>query len=151
MDNHSQTSSPNPNSSSFVPGLPLELWEYIIDMFHGWEHPFDIVAICLVCRAWVPRARLRLYSDVVLLRHTQAEKFLEVLVANPRYGPLILSLFIWPTSSSEEPPLLHCQWIHQIILTLPPFLPNIRTLRLMELPPLHPTFPMLCSRFKTVQ
>lgn len=128
--------------------LPQEICDRIIDMSGLASRP--LLAFCLVCRAWLPRARLHLFRWACLENESQAQGFLRMVSTYPRYGEFTKNLSISgsPKEGTDDGP--SCQWIHRIVLLLPPLLPNLQELDLISLPVLHPTFPILCSRFKTV-
>lgn len=147
----SQTNSAFYTSWPFARRLPQEICDLIIDMPTTKKtHSF----LCLVCRAWLPRARLRLFERVPLCSQSQAQTFLRIVLDYPKYGEFVDALVakpLQPRNEVADDVLLSCEWIHRIVLSLPPLLPNLQELKLESLPVLHPTFPILCSRFKSIR
>ncbi|EMD34657.1 hypothetical protein CERSUDRAFT_86069 [Gelatoporia subvermispora B] len=72
--------------------LPLELWETIIDHL---GNPFDrqsVLSCALVCRAWLPRSRFRLFHSVYLRTLHQIRRMEEVMDAGPHLKPLVTEI-----------------------------------------------------------
>ena len=81
------------------PTLPIEVCEHIIDALGN--SPLDsgidsaqarhaMFQNCeLVCRAWLSRARIQLFRQILLANYVSMQKFLVVLDANPWLGPCV--------------------------------------------------------------
>lgn len=60
--------------------LPIEIQEHIIGSLDN-EHDAGTIANCaLVCRAWLPRSRSKLYSKVYLWEHQQWDRFKDLVL-----------------------------------------------------------------------
>lgn len=71
--------------------LPVELWDNIID--HMWDDHDSLAACSLVCRAWLPSARIHLFHTVRLQRLARPkEDHTEKLEALHRICPFIRTL-----------------------------------------------------------
>lgn len=148
-----------------LPRVPPEVWEHVIDIYaeerdqlansgdSRYEWQSDLLPLALVCRTWVFRTRLHLFTSVILSSPQRIEKFLKTLVRSPEHGKLVKTLEIegpWVEASMEEN-VQSCRWIHEALFTLPPLVPRVRTLILHWLPVLHPSYLVLFSRFKSVR
>lgn len=117
-----------------------------------------------VCRSWASIARPRLYQFVRIENETQWSRFhhsLESSEDHPRYveslclgGPEETSI---EKDSQDKSGMIRqnhhpsAQWLYDAVRILPKRLPNVKTLELGNLPPLHDVFFPLCSRFKLVK
>lgn len=150
-------------SCSWRSRLPIEIYEPIIDAVAGnvsfdwWLNPaelhrvaVDLHSCALVCQYWLPRARRHLYDHIMLDHSPRALKFVTVLPTSPFLGLLVKELTLYgpPNRTSKKP---DWNWIYKAMSVLPPLLNNLSVLRLWNLPPLHPTFPIRFSRFTTIE
>lgn len=147
----STDSSPLHRASKF----PSEVCDQIIDAVADPRYlrpldyecdPSGLRRCALVCRSWLPRSRCRLYHHIRLFEDLQTRQFISTLSISPTLGRLVKELDIrqrFPADSSS--------WIHRVVIYLPPFLKDLKKLSLAYLPALHPTFPLLCSQFTSVQ
>ncbi|KAF9813680.1 hypothetical protein IEO21_05451 [Rhodonia placenta] len=87
-------------SPATSPGLPIELFELIID-FCRYDRP-TLRACALTCRAWLPRSRYNMFHDVVLHSMKQLGYFSGLVAAEPRFGALVKSLHVAPYRGHGE-------------------------------------------------
>lgn len=153
------------------PTLPTEICERIIDAIADLPIPLlereqPLIACALVCRSWVPRARVHLYTNVLLESDTQTRKLLHTLSRSPNFGRFAETLTLSIPLAMRELDAdledqaefgygyskeLHANWIYKAIHMLPKYLTNVRELQLQDLPELHPSFAFHCSRFTKVE
>ncbi len=148
-----------------IPALPLEVCEHIIDgVANGEELPYEIraflLSLSLVCHSWAPRARYHLLKRVELYRSSQFRSFLHSLSKHRVDGKFVQELRLCPRPEgtglqspvNEDPSIAHtCEWIHKAFYSLPPLLPDLRSLELLYLPTLHPVSSVMWPRFVNVE
>ncbi|CAL1708304.1 unnamed protein product [Somion occarium] len=91
---------PRSRSSSYrvsvnpIATLPIEVFEGVMDHLRSYRQTLD--ACSLVCKAWLPIARVRLYESmsVPLYDHDTMDEFIEFLETAPNILPLIVDLRI---------------------------------------------------------
>lgn len=81
-------SEPIPNiavmmSSATQPRVPTEVAEQIIDVVGGGSKRSALQSCSLVCRAWLPRSRLRLFEDVEIVAKQHLDNLLRVFETVP--------------------------------------------------------------------
>lgn len=128
------------------PSLPLEVCERVIDHIYeaSWGYRYSLFACALVCRSWAPRSRFNLFHSVALDLEQSASRFIATVSTSPKLGEYVRELQI---SLHEQ----HGQWLYRLLQVLPPLLPNLYRLEYQHLPPLHPLFFVLSSRFSNVK
>lgn len=120
--------------------LPLELWERIIDIVAGnvgylrQSQRHDIIACCLVCRAFVTRCRFHLYYQFTLRSGTQLEQLVHTLSASPILCNRLHGLTIDGRQVADQ------SWVSAAAFRLPPSISSLGTLFLrdVDLSVLHP-------------
>lgn len=129
--------------------LPLEICEEILDHLWDIESPESkraLVSCLLVARSWTPTCRLHLYRSIELESKRQFLRFLDTATSIPSLGCLVRALLVSGKSGGQ----VDTSWINTVPVYLPSLLPNVDTLTLEHLPPLHSTFIPLLSNFPTV-
>ncbi|KAI0710095.1 hypothetical protein C8Q76DRAFT_89035 [Earliella scabrosa] len=63
------------------PALPLEVEERIID--HLQSHVRSLLSCCVVCKAWIPRARFHLFRRIYVTRKEELADLCSFLDSNP--------------------------------------------------------------------
>ena len=117
------------------PELPTEIWEYIVDWIAASRSSDGLgdlivqnalLSCCQVCRAWLDRARIHLYSVIYLWHPIGASKLENTIRRTRASSPLIKSLAIKinPSSARKQPP------VPESALFIPHRLMNLKTLRL---------------------
>lgn len=133
--------------------LPTEVCEQIIDAVTPLGRIDtklgNLVNCALVCRSWLPRSRRCLYSSIALDTELKTRQLISTLSTSPSLGCLVKELIIDAYDRSRE--VSSFSWVYSAVTSLPPFLKDLKTLWLWYLPSLHSLFPILCSRFSTVQ
>lgn len=136
--------------------LPLEVCENVIDYvsFDSWttvefsqSYPTtsqSLHACTLVCRDWLPRARINLYRYIHLDSKHKTAQFVWTLSTRPPLGEYVDHLCIDCFTDHAGPN----GWIYYDLRTL---LPNIRKLEYRSLPTLHSIFAITISQFSTVR
>ncbi|KAJ3473915.1 hypothetical protein NLI96_g12755 [Meripilus lineatus] len=130
--------------------IPLEVCEKVIDEAGktDWFEGYPTLPNCaLVCRAWTPRSRIRLFQVANLTSEEGASKFLAVLSISPEYGQLVRTLYI---DCSNDDTGSH-GWIYQALRILPSLLTNVEELGYQHLPTLHTLFHVLSPKFTTIK
>lgn len=143
-----------------APTLPTEVWERIIDIvvadqdeyyFMNWR---NLSSFALVCRSWTPRARHHLLEHVGLRSSSGLSSFLLTLSKHRGSGGSVQYLHFGGPSwrlGFQKSDAYPCEWVHTALYTLPPLLPNLRFLKLWNMPTLHPVTSILWSRFVNVE
>lgn len=149
-----------------IPYIPPEICQFIIDFFdevtlprgvYDWQsdyykdytkHKQGLVSLGLACHSWIPRTRFHIFRTVILDSLSRIERFIRTLSDFPKYGAFVESLEIAGNPEQEE---LSSRWIHRALVALPPLLSSLHTLTFHNLPILHSSYLMLCSRFNSVR
>ena len=147
-----------------TPELPKEVWERVIDFVPYYSDPSGaqrekesvdtLYACALVCRSWLHRSQRHLFATVNLSSASRTQAFLDILVRSPSVGKGVVVLIISPSqgySRGDSKAQYNYNWIYKALSSLPSFLSGLSQLHLRNLPPLHPSFIPLISRFKTVR
>ncbi|KAJ3489341.1 hypothetical protein NLI96_g2192 [Meripilus lineatus] len=125
---------------SSTPELPVEVCERIID-----NASIGTAKRCSqVCHSWLPRSRVIIFETVSLNSSSMASKLISLLSRSPSIGYYVCVLRISGPSESRR-------WLHDVVHTLPPLLPNVHTLSLYELPHLDLDFYTSVSQFTKVK
>ena len=101
----------------------------------------------LVTRFWLPRACLHLLNTIYLDSQWRTDAFSQALTLTPILGLRVHYLSI---SSKSNESAAH-EWIHRILLFLPPLIPHMHSIAFTNLPILHPSFIALASKFTSVK
>lgn len=160
--------------------LPLEVCETVIGFI---DSPYDEVddqnkyeasdvrsrrkrtlySCALVCRSWVPKARICLLRSVKVGNGRTAASFTASLQATRPLGVYVheLSIGVEDHKERDDPPdggesgptgsTSASGWIYQFVQVLPPLLPKLERLEYWNLPILHPLFYSLSSKFTSIQ
>ncbi|KAH8091784.1 hypothetical protein BXZ70DRAFT_1040304 [Cristinia sonorae] len=156
---HSRRHSMPPYPSIHV---PTEMWEHVIDAVSASSvRQFDearcrtLASCCLVCRTWLPRARLHLFHSVILclhLNHQNLRTFVNGIILSPANGLLVRWLMV-KARNSESPASPAGSGLSLIALQLPQRLRNLHFLALsgVDLINIHPRTYIGLSRFQNVK
>lgn len=155
----------------YLPELPIEVWENVIDLVRGKLPLFvdrpagrnrhnhvrlkqlarqtiaELVACSAVCRTWNTRARLYLFESITLRSGQDLLGFLHHLSNSLILRGRVRALIISNEDSCGD------SWIYRAVHCLPSRLPNAKslTLRHINLATLHPHFMRDISLFRPLQ
>lgn len=130
--------------------LPLELWDKVIDFVAGGTGYLsrprkpDVIACCLVCRAFAPRCRFYLYQEFTLRSGTQLKQVDHVLSNSPILCNCLYRLIIDAGNGVDQ------LWVSTVPFSLPLSISSLDTLVLrgVDLSVLHPEFQKAFSRIR---
>ncbi|KAH8102133.1 hypothetical protein BXZ70DRAFT_1006750 [Cristinia sonorae] len=134
---------------STIGGLPVEVWDGIIDFVAedvaGWKTGGYLQHCILVCKSWVPRCNHHLspFKELTIRSAKELESFAISIRTSPKRPRSVLRLTIEPEDEAD------CQWIAKIPILLPR-LPNLRRLTLSSVNfyMQHPRFRQIYSLFR---
>ncbi|KAH8104127.1 hypothetical protein BXZ70DRAFT_685978 [Cristinia sonorae] len=119
-----ELSKPAPLATSAVAGLPIELWEKIIDIMA--DEPLLQLALrrtALVCRSFVPRCRYHLCTHASISSSDSLVTFEQIIKSSPGFPARVLSLCIDGRADGVA------SWVSHFPITLPR-LPNLRKIEI---------------------
>ncbi|KAH8091431.1 hypothetical protein BXZ70DRAFT_486628 [Cristinia sonorae] len=120
---------PHHTLGSAIGGLPVEIWDYIIDLIaedpSGWASGGYIPRCMLVCKTWVPRCRFHTspFEDVTISSAKEMESYAVLLRTSPRRARSVHCLKIKPKDVTD------CRWVTLV----PVRLPRLRNLYVLTL------------------
>ncbi|KAH8091427.1 hypothetical protein BXZ70DRAFT_486474 [Cristinia sonorae] len=123
---------PHHTLDSAIGGLPVEIWDYIIDLIaadpSGWASGGYIPRCMLVCKTWVPRcwSHTSPYKCVIICSAKAMESYAILLRTSPRRARSVEYLAIQPED------VTNCRWVTLVPVRLPR-LPDLRQLALSNI------------------
>lgn len=130
--------------------MPLELHEHVIRSLDNWFHGGTIANCAIVCRAWLPASRRKLYSNIELRYCRQWNRFKNAVVTSSspdsqRCLDMIKTLVIWPVDDqffdeARTTPLVEWSagpeherpWSHHVLIQCAGRLVSLKYLTMVE-------------------
>ena len=134
--------------------VPPELI-YIILSFIDSEDKKTLCACALVCQAWIPPSRERLYKDLILSSRTQLDLLVDRVLESETMKPWLTSVSRIRTFPIESSDNQFAQVANSFFHIFSGHLPNLHTLTLDNLHwqsfPCHPRIPGAFSGFPSIR